>query len=167
MSCSVTDDSPWELAKARFLASLDPNSNEKELFENATLENLYYTTSNADRDDSENSKRRAVVRQLVPLISAIESFGKAIDTFAQIAPLYLSPIWGCIRVILVVAKVYAKFYGRLVETLGRIETFCLDFVSLGSRWSVGRCHFADSIYSPGILPSLFASLKILIYCRRL
>jgi hypothetical protein len=119
-SANITDDSPWELAKARFLASLDANTNEKELFENATLENIYYATSVADRDDAENSKTRAAVRQLAPLVSAIESYGKAVDTFAQIAPLYLSPIWGCIRVILVVAKAYGKFYGRLVETLGRI-----------------------------------------------
>ena len=114
------NDSPWELAKARFIESLDPDSTETELFENATLENLYYSTSNADREDSENSKIRTLARQLGPLVSAIESFGSALDTFAQIAPLYLSPIWGCIRVILVVARTYAKFYGRFVETLSRI-----------------------------------------------
>lgn len=85
-------DDPWALAKARFLSDLD--SSERDLFNNATLANLYYTTSNSNRDDAEKSRVRAVATKLGPLVSAIESYGKALDTFAQIAPLYLSPIWG-------------------------------------------------------------------------
>jgi hypothetical protein len=111
-------DDPWELAKARFLEDLEPH--EKELFNNATLENLYYSTSNANRDDAEKSKTRGVVRKLGPLVSAIESYGSALDAFAQISPQYLSPIWGSIRVILVITSSYGKFYEKIVDTLGRI-----------------------------------------------
>ncbi|KAH7348858.1 hypothetical protein BKA65DRAFT_550923 [Rhexocercosporidium sp. MPI-PUGE-AT-0058] len=111
-------DDPWALAKARFLSDLDPS--ERDLFNNATLENLYYTTSNSNRDDAEKSRMRAVVAKLGPLVSAIESYGKALDTFAQIAPLYLLPIWGSIRVLLVLARSYGKFFERVVDTLGRI-----------------------------------------------
>ena len=113
-----SDDHPWTLAKNRFLADLDPK--EQGLFRNATLENLYYGASNSDRDDSEKSKARLVARKLGPLVSAVESYGKALDAFANIAPLYLAPIWGCIRVLLVIARTHGRFYERIVETLGRI-----------------------------------------------
>jgi hypothetical protein len=109
---------PWELAKSRFLEDLDPH--EKDIFNNATLENIYYSTSNTNRDDAEKSKTRGVVRKLGPLVSAIESYGGAFDAFAQISPQYLSPIWGSIRVLLVVAGSYSKFYDKIVDTLGRI-----------------------------------------------
>jgi hypothetical protein len=109
---------PWELAKSRFLEDLEPR--EKEIFNNATLENIYYSTSNANRDDAEKSKTRGVVKRLGPLVSAIESYGGAFDAFAQISPQYLSPIWGSIRVVLVVASSYSKFYDKIVDTLGRI-----------------------------------------------
>ena len=111
-------DDPWTLAKARFLADLDPS--ERDIFNNATLENLFYATNNANRDDAEKSRVRALATKLGPLVSAIESYGKALDTFAQIAPLYLSPIWGSIRVLLVLARSYGKFFERFVDTLGRI-----------------------------------------------
>jgi hypothetical protein len=109
---------PWELAKARFLEDLGPH--EKELFNNATLENIYCSTSNTNREDAEKSKTRGVVRKLGPLVSAIESYGGAGDAFAQISPQYLSPIWGSIRIVLVAASSYTKFYEKIVDTLGRI-----------------------------------------------
>jgi hypothetical protein len=112
------DDDPWTLAKNRFIEDLDPK--EQDLFRNATLENIYYGASNVDRDDSEKSKARLVARKLGPLVSAVESYGKALDTFTNIAPPYLAPIWGCIRVVLVVAKAHGRFYDRIVDTLGRI-----------------------------------------------
>ncbi|KAK0118571.1 hypothetical protein ONS95_007457 [Cadophora gregata] len=111
-------DDPWTLAKDRFLSGLDPT--ERDIFNNATLENLFYTTSNENRTDAEKSRVRAVAKKLGPLVSAIESYGKALDTFAQIAPLYLSPIWGSIRVLLILARSYGKFFERVVDTLGRI-----------------------------------------------
>jgi hypothetical protein len=114
----TTRNDAWQLAKARFLEDLDHA--ERLLFQNATLENIYYSTSNISRDDAENSKTRAVIQKLGPLVSAIESYGKAVDTIAQIAPLYLLPIWGSIRVLLVVASAHGKFYNQIVDTLSRI-----------------------------------------------
>jgi hypothetical protein len=111
-------EDPWALAKARFLEDLEPH--EKELFNNATLENIYYSTSNTNRDDAEKSKTRGVVRKLGPLVSAIESYGSAFDAFAQISPQYLLPIWGSIRVVLVIASSYGKFCEKIIDTLGRI-----------------------------------------------
>jgi hypothetical protein len=115
---SFSDNDPWTLATSRFLEDLD--TKEQELFRNATLENIYYSASNLDRDDSENSKARLVSRKLGPLVAAIESYGKALDTFTNIAPLYLAPIWGSIRVVLVVARAHGRFYERILETFCRI-----------------------------------------------
>ncbi|EPE30309.1 hypothetical protein GLAREA_13032 [Glarea lozoyensis ATCC 20868] len=119
------ENDPWTLAKNRFLAELDPE--EVVIFNNATLENLYYGASNYEREDSRNSKARAVLNKLAPLISAIESYGKAIDTMVNVAPLYLAPIWGCLRVTLVMAKAHAKFYDRMVETFRRIGSLLPRF----------------------------------------
>lgn len=50
----------------------------------------------------------------------MEDYGKALDAYANIASLYLAPIWGSIRVVLVIANTHAKFYYRILDTLGRI-----------------------------------------------
>lgn len=108
----------WKLAKARFLDGL--NDSEKKMFHEATIENLFYGASNVERKDREESKTRAVVETIQPLISAIEEYGKAMDTYANIASLYLAPIWGSIRVLLAMANGYSKFYGRIIDTFSRI-----------------------------------------------
>ncbi|TVY80507.1 hypothetical protein LSUE1_G008386 [Lachnellula suecica] len=115
---ALATDDPWSIAKDRFLADLDDK--ETKLFQTATLENLYFGASNADRQDAESSKVRTTIRKLGSLVSAVENYGKALDTFSNIAPLYLAPIWGSIRVVLVVAKAHEKFFEKIVNTLERI-----------------------------------------------
>lgn len=117
-SAKLFPDDPWQLAKARFLAELDPQ--EQSLYNHATLENLFYTTSNINRDDSETSKIRSAIRKLGPLVSAVENYGKALDIFSSISPLHIAPIWGSIRVVLVLAKTHGKFFDRVVDALERI-----------------------------------------------
>jgi hypothetical protein len=55
-----------------------------------------------------------------PLVDKIEEYGKAMDTYANIAPNFLAPIWGSLRVVLVLAKSLGKFFDRMTDTLGRI-----------------------------------------------
>ena len=118
MATGLSPDDPWQLAKARFLADLDPQ--EQELFNHASLENLFYTTSNLNRNDSEDSRVRSASAKLGPFISAVENYGRALDVFTSIAPLYLAPIWGSIRVVLILAKTHGKFFDRIVDTLERV-----------------------------------------------
>lgn len=94
-------NSAWQLAKARFLNDLEPS--ERQLYDHATVENLYYATSNINRSDADISRTRSIIKKLEPLVSAIRAYGSAVDTFTQIAPLYVAPIWECIRVFLVAA----------------------------------------------------------------
>jgi hypothetical protein len=110
--------SAWELAKARFLDGLDES--QQAIFHEATVENLLYSSSNIQREDQKCSKTRWVVESIQPLVSAVEDYGKALDAYANISALYLAPIWGSIRVLLVIASHHARFYGRMVEVFGRI-----------------------------------------------
>ena len=109
---------PWEKARTRHLERLDPD--EAVLFKEATIQNLYYATSNANRDDKLKSKMRSVIAAIQPLVNKIEEYGKAMDAFANIAPTFLAPIWGSLRVVLVLAKGFGRFYERMTDTLGRI-----------------------------------------------
>ncbi|KAF4638043.1 hypothetical protein G7Y89_g25 [Cudoniella acicularis] len=109
---------PWEIAKERFMADLDDEK--KAAFLSASMENLFYCASNVDREDQQTSKTRSMIKIMSPLVSAVEDYGSALDTYANIASLYLAPIWGSIRVVLALAKVYGRFYARMVETFGRI-----------------------------------------------
>ena len=115
---SANAHDPWLIAKDRFADQLDPA--ERALFNEATPENLYYKSSNIQKADQKTSKTRAILRSLEPLTKSIQEYGAAMDTFTNIAPLYLAPIWGSIRVILVLASSHGKFYDRIIETFARV-----------------------------------------------
>jgi hypothetical protein len=131
-------DDAWRIAKERFLADLDDK--ERALFDKATLENLFYTSSNDQKDDSNSSKSRSVVQKLQPLISAVQDYGASFDTLSNIAPLYLAPIWGSIRIVLVLARNHGKFYDRITDTFERIGDLlprfreCFSVFSLQFSW---------------------------------
>jgi len=108
----------WQIAKTRFLDGL--NDEEKMTFNEATAENILYAGSNAQRVDHRASKTRSVLEHLQPLVTAIDDYGKAIDAYANISPMYLAPIWGSLRVILVITSAHGRFYNRMIETFGRI-----------------------------------------------
>ncbi|KAH8769344.1 hypothetical protein F5882DRAFT_362504, partial [Hyaloscypha sp. PMI_1271] len=109
---------PWVIARNRFTADL--SESEKRLFDSASLENLYYTASNCEREERTRSKAQSLVQKMRPLVVAVEDYGKALDTFTNMAPLYLAPIWGSVRVFLAMAKKYTKFYAQAIEMFGRI-----------------------------------------------
>jgi hypothetical protein len=59
---STFDESldPWKIAQARFLEGLDEE--ERIVFKEATLENLFYGASNVEHEDRGTSKTRSVLR---------------------------------------------------------------------------------------------------------
>ncbi|KAF7921112.1 uncharacterized protein EAE97_011380 [Botrytis byssoidea] len=118
VAASANTHSPWLIARDRFVEGLDPA--ERALSNEATPENLYYKSSNIQKADQENSKTRSVLRSLGPLTKSIQDYGAAMDTFSNVAPLYLAPIWGSLRVILVPACSHGKFYDRIIDTLARV-----------------------------------------------
>lgn len=108
----------WDIAKARFLGGLEDN--ERTTFQEATVENMFYTSSNTEREDRKASKTRSVLTTMQPFVSAVEDYGKAMDTYSNIASLYIAPIWGSVRVVLAIASCHGRFYDRMVDTFGRI-----------------------------------------------
>ncbi|TGO25575.1 hypothetical protein BPAE_0077g00230 [Botrytis paeoniae] len=118
ITASATTHDPWLIAGDRFVEKLDPA--ERALFNEATPENLYYKSSNIQKADQKNSKTRAVLRSLGPLTKSIQDYGAAMDTFSNIAPLYLAPLWGSLRVILVLASSHGNFYDRIIDTFARV-----------------------------------------------
>lgn len=89
---------PWEAAKSRFLDGLSPEETKR--FNDATLENLFYDASAAQKKHAHNSKTWLRQERLSSLVDAIDDYGKALDVFANTYGLILSPIWGSLRVIL-------------------------------------------------------------------
>jgi hypothetical protein len=98
----------WERAKNLYLEDL--NSDERKLFDGATPENLFYSASAAQIQHQANSKSRAVMEKLRPVIECLQNFSKAFDVYSNIEPHIFCPIWGSIRVLL---------YVRLLQTPSR------------------------------------------------
>jgi hypothetical protein len=94
----ATPTQPWEVAVAEFIAELSPS--EAALYCDPTLENLFYDASFAQKTHAIGSRSWRFTDRLSPLIDAIEDYGKALDVAVNTYPIALSPIWGCLRVIL-------------------------------------------------------------------
>jgi hypothetical protein len=89
---------PWSLARDRFMEDL--NEEEKKVFANASLENLFYSASVAQKEHEEKSKSRAISARLEPFVTAIDQYAVVLDIFSNTYSLAMSPLWGSIRVLL-------------------------------------------------------------------
>jgi tetratricopeptide (TPR) repeat protein len=124
---------PWDLAKERYLASLEEG--ERALFNEATVENLYYKTANESRHERKHSK---IAQKLQPLVAAIKDYGQALDVYTNISPLPLAPIWGSIRVLLVLAEKYNKYYSQICDVLSRIGDLLPRFKDYASIFDMDK-----------------------------
>src|SRR5580704_3961033 len=88
----------WSLARSRYIEDL--NEEEKKLFANASLENLFYSAAVAQREHQETSKSRAIFARLEPFVTAIDQYAVALDIYSNACSLVMSPLWGSIRVLL-------------------------------------------------------------------
>lgn len=78
----------------------DLDEDEKKAFKTASIENLFYSASAAQKDHKEKSRSRALSSKLEPLVSAIDQYGRALDVYSNTYSLAMSPLWGSIRVLL-------------------------------------------------------------------
>ena len=101
---------PWSLARNRYMEDL--SEEEKKLFANASLENLFYSASVAQKEHEEKSKSRSLHTRLEPLVSAIDQYAAALDVYSNACPLIMSPLWGSIRVLLYVSLPSIDFRPR-------------------------------------------------------
>jgi hypothetical protein len=92
---------PWKAAKAKFLENL--STEEKALFQNATLENVFYDASTAQKKHAQ-SDSWLFQERLSPIVDAIDDYAKALDVFSNTYGLVCCPLWGGLRVILHVSN---------------------------------------------------------------
>ncbi|KAL9079932.1 MAG: hypothetical protein Q9157_001224 [Trypethelium eluteriae] len=119
IECSITiATKPWEAARARFLDGLADT--EKELFKDATAENLFYQASSAHKKYANSSRLKASIGALQPLVETISDLGDALDVYANASSAILCPLWGSIRVLLHFAKKCGNYFDKLIDMFSRI-----------------------------------------------
>lgn len=136
---------PWELARDRYLEDL--SEDEDALFENATIENIFYGASAAQKLHEADSKTRLAARKLKPLVAALEQYGKALDVYSNASPTIMCPLWGSIRVVL---QVEPPSLLIVIHPVSAIVEMSTDSVHIG--------------YSL-LVPSINISLNWLTCCR--
>ncbi|KAH8707014.1 hypothetical protein GQ44DRAFT_818027 [Phaeosphaeriaceae sp. PMI808] len=122
MSCLRTSlpipTQPWEAARAKFLEAL--SEEESARFKNATLENLFYDASAAQKGHAQKSRSWLVQERLSSLVDSVADYGKALDVYSNTYGLIMSPIWGSLRVVLHIASEAGKFQEKIVEMFAQI-----------------------------------------------
>ncbi len=69
-------------------------------FATASLENLFYSASTAQKEHEEKSISRTISQRLEPFVAAIDQYGVARDVYTNTYSLAMAPLWGSIRVLL-------------------------------------------------------------------
>ena len=145
MAWSYTATDPWQLARNHYMEDL--NEEEKKIFATASLENLLYNASAAQKEHEEKSISRTISQRLEPFVAAIDQYGTALDVFTNTYSLAMAPLWGSIRVLLHVrsnlhclsahvgmlfhrsyadtyryqiAKTFEKYFKKLIDMFTRI-----------------------------------------------
>lgn len=96
----------WIRARDRYAEDL--TTEERAMFNAATIETVFYDASAAEKKHAASSKTRDLMSKLDPFITAIEQYGEAIDVYSNAYPLVLSPLWGSVRVVLHVCLAFAN-----------------------------------------------------------
>jgi hypothetical protein len=98
MAAPIVPTDAWARARDRYLEDL--TEDEKNIFINASLENLFYSASAAQKVHQAKSTTRHLATKLQPFVDAIEQYGRALDVYASMSSLILCPLWGSVRVLL-------------------------------------------------------------------
>lgn len=107
-------DDAWSIARDRYTEDL--TEEEKQAFDTATLETIYYDANVTEKTHRAGSSSRALFEaKIKPFLSAIEQYGEALDIYSNSYSLILCPLWGSIRVVLQIAREFGKYFDRLVD----------------------------------------------------
>ncbi|KAI9826329.1 MAG: hypothetical protein M1832_000246 [Thelocarpon impressellum] len=93
---------------------------ERVLFDDASLENLFYESSVLNQQSNASSPLRKASEKLRPLVSEMRSYGQAMDIYANACPIILSPLWGSVRVLLRIAIDFEDYFDKLLEMFTHI-----------------------------------------------
>lgn len=100
MASHVPCPDAWTRAKSRYIEDL--THAEKQFYMQASPETIFYDASAAQKRHEASSTSRRLINKLQPLITAIEQYGQALDVYSNASPLVLGPLWGSIRILLLV-----------------------------------------------------------------
>ena len=100
MASQLRSRDAWTRARDRYIEDL--THEEKQMYLQASPEMIFYDASAAEKRHAASSKTRGLMDKLQPLVAAIEQYGQALDVYSNAYPLALSPLWGSIRIVLLV-----------------------------------------------------------------
>jgi hypothetical protein len=110
MASSSTGDDPWFRALDKFREDL--SAEERDVYSNATLENLIDTASAAQKLHQQNSKLQRIASKLQPFTAAIEQYGAALDVYSNTSGVIACPVWGTLRVLLKVCAMQLRILAQ-------------------------------------------------------
>ena len=115
MAAHLPSQDAWSRARNRYIEDL--THEEKELYMKATPETIFYDASAAEKSHEASSTSRGLMYRLQPFVAAIEQYGHALDVYSNAYPLALSPLWGSIRVSLMVLPSSTAFLGYMLNLI--------------------------------------------------
>ena len=87
----------WTKARERFIEDLEEP--ERLMFAEASLENIFYGASAAQKVHQQDSRSLYLASKLDTLLAGINQYGKAMDVLSQASP-FICPLWGALRVVI-------------------------------------------------------------------
>ena len=100
MASHSSSQDAWTRARNRYTEDL--NHEEKQWYLQATPDLILYDASAAEKRHGASSTSRGLMDKLRPFVTAIQQYSQAINVYSNAFPLALSPLWGSVRVILLV-----------------------------------------------------------------
>ena len=97
MAAMALSNDAWTKARERFIEDLEEP--ERLMFAEASLENIFYSASAAQKVHQEGSRSLYLASKLDILLAGIDQYGKAMDVLSQASP-FLCPLWGALRVVI-------------------------------------------------------------------
>lgn len=130
----------WTRARDRYVEDL--SEEEKPIFLDASIENIFYTASVAQKTHQSSSVGRRIGSKLQPVVAAIDQYGKALDVYANTSSLIMCPLWGSIRVLLHVShfNIFPHLLPQITpRTIGTLSAVLYDgFLSTPSSARISR-----------------------------
>ncbi|KAF9629021.1 hypothetical protein BFW01_g10224 [Lasiodiplodia theobromae] len=115
----------FEAAKKEFLRESDPGAG-IDLSSFTTIHDVYDTTDKIQQEQS-NSKALRYLQRIQPYLICINHYAAVIETFAQTKPEFISPIWGSIKAILLIASTYVRSYDKILDAMEQLGNALPDF----------------------------------------
>ena len=97
MAAQTLPNDAWTKARERFIEDLEEP--ERLMFAEASLENIFYSVSAAQKTHQKNSRSLCLASKLDSLLAGIDQYGKAMDVISQASP-FICPLWGALRVLI-------------------------------------------------------------------